>query len=89
MPCVASPVPTLPSLPAGLSLAAPIPSFSPPTATLPSGLPCCSLPQVPSFSIPNPFGPLVINPGVVTALAGALAAMESFLDALPLACPRV
>lgn len=88
MPCVAAPTPPLPSLPAGLSLAPTLPTPSVPTAASPAQLPCCTLPKVPPFTLPSPVGPLVMNPAFVGALRAATQAVEQFLDALPLACPR-
>lgn len=78
----------MPSLPAGLTLAAPMPTPPNVTAAIPAQLPCCTLPTVPAFKIPNPLGPLVFNPAVVGVLSSALQAMETFLDQLPLSCPR-
>lgn len=85
MPCVPIPKPPMPSLPAGLTLAAPLPP--PPNL---SGVlaPCCTLPTFKAPAIPTPPGPLVMNIAFVSVLRDALAAVEAFFDQIPNTCPR-
>jgi hypothetical protein len=84
MPCRPVPPPPMPTPPAGLTLAAPIPK--PPAVDVPN--PCCQLPTLPSIKIPVALPPLTVNPTFVSVLRRALAEAADFLDAQPLSCPR-
>lgn len=84
MPCVSAPKPPIPSLPGGIKLEVPIPSV--PNASVPNV--CCTLPGLPSISIPTPLPPLLVNPAFVATLRAALSAAHDFFDQLPLTCPR-
>jgi hypothetical protein len=78
----------------------PIPTVAPPTlglglSLLPPALPsinfgadlCCKLLQFSIVPPPIPLPPLVLNPAVLAALGPVFAAINAYLDALPLDCP--
>lgn len=82
MACVELPKIDLPKLPSPLSIAPPqLPSLSA-DATI-----CCKLV---SFSIAPkvPLPPIAINPAVVAAVNTAMDAVEAYLSAIPISCPR-
>lgn len=80
--CLKGPTITPPTLGLGLSLEPP---------ALPSvnfnGELCCKLLQFSIVPPPIPLPPLVLNPGVATAIASVFSAVQAYLDALPLDCP--
>jgi hypothetical protein len=81
MPCLPLPLPSLPSLPAGISVTTP-------------GLGgdfdvrlCCKLAQFDYKIPPIPFG-VGVPPVLMTALAIAQEAILQYIDLLPVRCPR-
>lgn len=86
MACIPLPKLDLPTLPAPLSLTPP----APPTVSIDANLPfCCKVASLAgSFSIPIPIPPLVLNPAVIAIINAALGAVDAYLDALPLSCPK-
>lgn len=84
MPCIPLPKLPLPTIPAGLTITAPFPAI--PEQTLQA--PCCLLPPIKIPGIPNPLGPLVVNPAFVEVIRAGLAAIEAYDDLIPLDCPR-
>jgi hypothetical protein len=80
--CLTLPAPTLPKLPAPLSISLPaIPAIP--------GLPnlCCKLPPIPIPPIPIALPALILNPAVIATLNANIAIVQSYLRALPLKCP--
>lgn len=85
-PCVAIPKPPLPDLPAPLS-------FTPPQIPKPPEVPtfCCKLPPAfeELFGVTIPVIPGVgINPALIAAIKGYLAAALAYFNKIPLDCPR-
>lgn len=85
MPCKPIPTKPIPAFPEGLSLSAPVPPL-PAEPNIPDA--CCTLPALPTLDIPNPLGPLFVNPAVVTAIRAALLAAEEWADSVAIPCPR-
>ncbi len=82
MPCIELNVPEPPALGLGLSITPPaLPGFSGELDL------CCKIVAFATPPIPLPLPAGTINVGVITALTTALAAVQAFLDALPLDCP--
>lgn len=82
MACIELPKIELPRLPAPLSIEPPsLPALSADVTI------CCKLVAF-RFGPYVPLGPLVINPGVIALINAAADAVEGFLDAIPLECPR-
>lgn len=82
MACIPVPIPSIPSLPAGLSV-------TPPTIVVPNvpGL-CCKLPRIPLPPIPIDLSVvLTAEPALVIALRAALAAATAYIQQLPFPCP--
>lgn len=82
MPCIALPIPTIPTLPAPLSISLPaLPSIVTP------GL-CCQL--IPPITIipPITLPPAILNPAVILTINAAIAQVQAYLDALDPGCPR-
>ncbi len=81
MACVKIPIPTIPTLGLGLSLAPP----ALPPLSLDANI-CCKLFDVSIPSIPLPIDPILIA-AALPALDGVLAAIQEYIDLLPLDCP--
>lgn len=83
MACIPLPVPTLPTLPSPFSIAPP--ALPPISVALTA---CCKLSVIASVSLPAPFPSAVLTPAVILTINAALATVQTYLDALPLPCPR-
>jgi hypothetical protein len=82
MACIPLPDVALPTLPSPLTLTPPDPgiSFDPEL--------CCKLLPFPVATPPISLPPAVINGATLAILTNALSAVQTYLDALPLDCPR-
>jgi len=81
MPCTSLPAPTLPTLPGGITLAVPLPTFPGADLTV-----CCKIVSFPSVGVPLP-----LPPGTLNALAPLNVILEqvlSYINDLPISCPR-
>jgi hypothetical protein len=82
MACLDIPIPALPTLGLGLSIEPPaLPSFSGDLAL------CCKILQFTIVLPPIPLPPLVINASTTALMTAATAAIQTYLDLLPLECP--
>jgi hypothetical protein len=83
MACLELPVPVLPTLGLGLNIEPPtLPSFSGDLRL------CCKILQFDIVPPPIPLPPLVFNAAVTVSLTAAIAAVQAYIDALPLDCPK-
>lgn len=82
MACIALPAVAIPTLPAPLTLTAPVPSLTIPDVSL-----CCKLPPLPISIPPIPIPSAILNPAVIAALNAFVKQMTSYINALPLSCP--
>lgn len=93
MPCIPNPIPTPPPLP--------VPPFGIPALPIPP-IPaepelCCQLPDIASLILahapPIPLPPGTINPAAAQAIVAIIEegidAVMTYIDAIPLECPRV
>lgn len=84
MACVDLPIPTLPVLGLGLSLEPP----STPPIDFDLNL-CCKIASIHIPPIPLPLPPLVVNLSTAALVDAAMAAIEEFLNQIPLPdCPK-
>lgn len=83
MACIDLPLPTVPTLPFGLTLGVPL-DVSIPGGTLDF---CCKILDLPPVSLPIPLPPLILNAGVISALNAAISAVNAYHDALTFSCP--
>ena len=82
MACIPLPDVQLPQLPTPLTLTPPaLPDLSADVDI------CCKLISL-DLSIPIPIPPLTITPTVIALINEALSKIDSYLDAIPLDCPR-
>lgn len=82
MPCIPLPKAPVPSLPLPFSVKPPVPPIPKLDANL-----CCKLPPLPIPTPPIKI-PSAVMTGVLPLLQSALAAVNAYLDKLPLKCPR-
>ncbi len=83
MACVPIPEAPVPELPAPLTIAPPAtpdPGFD---AAL-----CCKILQFTVPAPPVPLPPLVVNGPTSAIIKAALAAVQAYIDAIPVKCPR-
>lgn len=80
MPCVDVPTPALPTLPPGLSIPA-LPA--PPAVTVGA---CCQSVTLPAIPLPASLG--VLTSSAIVVINQQLAALQAYIDALPVTCPR-
>ena len=83
MACAPIPELPMPELPGGITLAppeTPDPGFS---ADL-----CCKILQFTVPTPPIPLPPLVVNPATSAIIKTTMAAVQAYLDAIPVKCPR-
>lgn len=83
MSCIDVPVPTLPSLPPGVSVSFAVPGFS--TSVDLSF--CCKAPPLPISIPPVPILSTVLNPALIATLNGYIAAVNAYLNSIPINCP--
>ena len=85
MACICPPKPPIPVLPSPFSIP------QPPLPPLPTLAFCCQLPDIippiPPIPWPAPLDPATIA-AINLALSQAKTAIDAYLDALPLDCPR-
>ncbi len=83
VPCVPIPIPTLPAIPAPFSL-------TPPAIPQPSTSfnACCVNVSLGDLLPPVALPPFIVNPALVTTLRQASKAAQSWLQNLPIRCPR-
>lgn len=83
MPCIAVPVPTIPTIPAPFTLGA----TQPPTVTFDPAA-CCQLLPAPISSPPVPLPPQILNPAFIAAINQATQQVTAALRAIAFNCPR-
>jgi len=83
MPCLPGIVVPTPTLPSPFSAVPPVPP-------IPNLLPslCCTLPKIPTPPPIPPIPPVIINQGIVTTLENGIQTILSWLDKIPLKCPK-
>ncbi len=83
MACIKAPIPTIPELPAPLTLTPPfeieVPDFA-------AGL-CCKIPIPPIPIPPIPIPPLTVNPAFIATLNGFVKQLNDYLNSLEAGCP--
>lgn len=84
MACIPLPTVPAPSLPAGITLG---PPPTPPVPGADANL-CCKLPPIPTPPPIPPIPAILMTGAVVAAFNKAVAGILSYLDKLPLDCPR-
>jgi hypothetical protein len=82
MACIDLPVPTLPTLPAPLTIALALPTLDLPDLTY-----CCKMPPLPVSIPPIPIPSLVLNPAFIATLNAFIQQMNTYLNSIPLNCP--
>ena len=83
MPCLPLPAIELPTLPDGISLA--LPDLGP--GDFAADL-CCKIAAVSTPEIIPPIPPLVLDLAILALIDTALSKIDSYLDKLPLDCPK-
>jgi|GEM_PF-4964738 len=84
MSCIKVPIPSVPELPAPLTLRPPTPPI-PPIPGLPNF--CCKLPPVPNPLPPIPIPTVILQPEIIAIMNGYIDQVLGYLAALPLECP--
>ncbi len=82
--CLTNPIPTLPTLPAPLTLSLNTPQLP----TIGDLEFCCKLFTISIKTPPLPIPSTVLNPGVIAAMNGYITALNTYLKAIPLKCPN-
>lgn len=83
MACIPLPPIPFPVLPSGFSVS---PPALPPVPV--SGAVCCKQIAFSAVSPPLPLPPLVVNPAFIAALTAAMKVVQTYIDAIPLECPK-
>lgn len=83
MPCVPIPVLPFPVLPAGFSISPPSPYPRP----YPPGI-CCQIFNISSVGPPIPLPSLIVNSTFIAALTVAMKTVQTYIDTIPLNCPK-